>query len=189
MSNKHRIAGRILIFGGGGHAREIECLAKDIFAAHAGGEVVAFVERDDSPQLGSFMHGVPIITSSEAVRRFGDVPFVVAIGDPRVRQEVTGHALASGLIPTILVHPSVVMSETVMLGPGTVVCAGCIFTCDIKVGAHVHVNRASLISHDVTIGDYATLALACVFRATFGSVPLHFWESEPPSWTVRANAS
>jgi sugar O-acyltransferase (sialic acid O-acetyltransferase NeuD family) len=155
---KSEKAHRLLIFGASGHAREIGCLARDVFAVRGRGEVVAFVERDSGPQVGHNMHGVPVLTLDGAKGQFPAADFVVAIGDPHLRQNVAERAMAGGFVPASLVHPSVMMSEFVRLRPGSIICSGSILTCDIDIGAHVHLNRGCSIGHDVEIGDFATLS-------------------------------
>ncbi len=44
------------------------------------------------------------------------------------------------------------------MGKGTVICAGCILTTNIKMGNHVQINLDCTIGHDVIMDDYATLA-------------------------------
>ena len=47
---------------------------------------------------------------------------------------------------------------SVRVGIGTIICSGSIFTVDIEVGAHVHVNLDCTIGHDVRTGDFAALS-------------------------------
>jgi acetyltransferase-like isoleucine patch superfamily enzyme len=43
------------------------------------------------------------------------------------------------------------------MGPGTVICAGCLITTDIRIGAHVHINIGSTVGHDAVLHDFATV--------------------------------
>lgn len=49
------------------------------------------------------------------------------------------------------------MSDRVILGEGTVVCARTILTIDIKIGSHVIINLNSTIGHDAVIEDFVTI--------------------------------
>lgn len=157
MTGRRENNRRILIFGSGGHAREIACLARDVFAASGGGSILGFVERDGGPALGTAMLSIPVLDLEQAKKHFPGAPCVVAVGESYRRKIIADSAEAAGFVADTLVHPTVVMSEFVHYQPGTVICAGCILTCNIEIGAHVHVNRGVMVSHDTTIGDFATL--------------------------------
>ena len=75
-----------------------------------------------------------------------------------MRRRAAAACAGAGLKPAQMVHPRVEMSRYVLLGDGCVVCAGCVLTTDVTLGAHVHVNLDCTIGHDVVIGDYATLS-------------------------------
>src|SRR5690606_15983853 len=45
----------------------------------------------------------------------------------------------------------------VVLGPGTVICAGARLTTNVRTGIHVHVNINATVAHDVVLKDYVTL--------------------------------
>ena len=84
---------------------------------------------------------------------------VVAIGSPRVRKKVVDQLLSEGLEAfATLVHPSVMMDESVKVGKGTVICAGTIATVDISIGEHVILNLNVTVGHDDIIHDFVTVA-------------------------------
>ena len=144
---------KIIIFGNGGFAREVQWLAETV-----GRSVAAFVDRDDSPELGKTIHDIPVVTAEEARWSFPDAQFVVGVGDPKLRGKIAMAASGLGFVPASLIHPNVAMSKYVNIGEGTLICAGSILTCDIKIGKQVHINLDCTIGHDVVIGDYVTLS-------------------------------
>ncbi|HJT08319.1 MAG TPA: acetyltransferase [Stellaceae bacterium] len=148
----------LLVFGTGGFAREAEWLAECVHGAGATSPVAAFVDREGSPLVGQALHGLPVLTLGEAARRHAKASFVVGIGDPRIRAHVAANAVAVGLAPVTLVHPTVSMSRHVRLSAGSLICAGSILTCDIALGQHVHINLDCTVGHDVTIGDFVTVS-------------------------------
>lgn len=139
------------IFGAGGLAREVMLLLQDLRLAE---RVTAFYETDDVWQKRS-LWSVPVSPLS----RFDPAQsqMVVAVGSPTARHKLRTLIASQTTYPT-LVHPSVQKSESVEIGEGSIVCAGVILTCDIKLGAHVLVDRSSNIGHDSRIGDFATLS-------------------------------
>jgi sugar O-acyltransferase (sialic acid O-acetyltransferase NeuD family) len=66
-------------------------------------------------------------------------------------------AIDAGLRPGTLIHPRVERSRWSEIGEGTVVCVGSHIAPNVVLGRHVQVNRSCDVSHDVVVGDYATL--------------------------------
>lgn len=143
----------IHIFGAGGFGREVAWLARE---CHGDKTALAFIV-DDPRFLTPPIHGI-------AVRLLAGLPedastqFVVALGDPSNREAITSKMLFHGYRPATLIHPSVARSSYVTFGSGSIVCANSVLTCDIGIGAHVHINLACTIGHDVVIGDFSTLS-------------------------------
>lgn len=148
-------AGDLLIVGGGGLAREVIWLARDCRPAW---NVIGIL--DDSPRLqGQRLCNVPVLGPICEWRRHPNVRLVVAIGDPRVRQAVV-QRLSAEATPNFatLIHPSVLMSEYVELGAGSIVAAGCILTTQVRIGRHVVLDRMVNAGHDVTVADFCTVS-------------------------------
>jgi sugar O-acyltransferase (sialic acid O-acetyltransferase NeuD family) len=141
---------RVIILGAGGFAREVADVFRDL-GPNSGYEVLGFVERDAS-RKGELLNDLYILGGVDDVGDLALLHAVAGSGDigPRERQvaEITEH----GLLPVTVVHPSVIMSPFVMLGEGTIVCAGTILTNNIVIGKHVVLNLGVTVGHDVTIG-------------------------------------
>ena len=56
----------------------------------------------------------------------------------------------------VLIHPSVIISNKVEIGEGSIFCAGNIITTNIRIGKHVVVNLDCTIGHDAIINDYCS---------------------------------
>src|SRR5690606_19239748 len=86
--------------------------------------------------------------------------FVVAVGNPRTRKAIVKKMESQGEPEfATLIHPSVVWdSQSISVGPVTVVCAGCVGTVDFSIGSHTIVNIKCTIAHDDVIGNYVTIA-------------------------------
>lgn len=144
---------RLLIFGAGGHGREVAWLARQLWGESLGIEFVV-----DRPEyLVNEVSGIQVRLLADCTATPG-MRYLVALGDPHHRRRAVGACEALGLNAALLVHPRVEASDSVTLGGGSVVCAGSILTVDIDVGEHVHINVGCTISHDVVIGDFSTLS-------------------------------
>lgn len=143
----------LYVFGAGGFGREVAWLAEQTW-----GERVELCFLVDRPEyLREPVNGIPVELVS-AVEPRDDARFLVALGDPAARRAAAQTLVAKGMRPATLVHPRVEMSRFVEMGPGTVVCANSVLTCNLVLGAHVQVNLACTIGHDAVIGDFSTLS-------------------------------
>lgn len=83
---------------------------------------------------------------------------VVAIGDPTIRFNVVKNLPKETKYFTHI-HPSVeILDPNIQIGEGSIICAGCILTTNIKIGKHNHLNLQTTIGHDTIIGDFFTTA-------------------------------
>jgi sugar O-acyltransferase (sialic acid O-acetyltransferase NeuD family) len=141
----------IVIVGFGGFGREVAWLAKECER-----EVLGFL--DDNAKPGK-QDAYTILGGLDSWSDYPDSEFVVAIGNPRVRKLVVEKMVAQGVDAfATLIHPSVKMGESVNVGKGTMICAGCIATVDIAIGNHVILNLNVTVGHDGVISDYVTVA-------------------------------
>jgi sugar O-acyltransferase (sialic acid O-acetyltransferase NeuD family) len=58
----------------------------------------------------------------------------------------------------VLMHPSAILSPTVMIGPGALVVAGCVVNADTTIGRGTILNTACSVDHDCTIGDFVHIS-------------------------------
>ncbi|MEN1944506.1 acetyltransferase [Luteimonas sp. MJ293] len=144
---------RLMIFGAGGFGREMAWLARQCREDKI--EVSFVVDRPE--YLTGDVNEIPVRLLDDC-ESTPDVCYVVALGDPAQRRKAVAACEARGLHPTILVHPRVEASDTVVLGIGSVVCAGSILTVNIEIGEHVQVNLSCTIGHDVRVGKFSTLS-------------------------------
>lgn len=144
----------IIIAGGGGFAREIIWLAREVGTW----ELLGVLSEADSSGPRSIC-GVPVLGGDDVAAEYPDVSFVAAVGNPRLRQKVVRNLKASGVRKfATLIHPSVLRSEYVNVGEGSMICAGCILTTQIELAEHVVINLACTVGHDVRIGSFANIA-------------------------------
>jgi sugar O-acyltransferase (sialic acid O-acetyltransferase NeuD family) len=145
------------ILGAGGFGREAYCCLLDMLAAqNRNGEEVCFMVNDELVVEKKIL-GIDVIPLSSFDPSLYKV--VVAIGDPEARKKAV-QSLPLNTVYTTIIHPSVVMSKWVEIGEGSIITAGTILTCNIKIGRHVHLNLHTTVGHDCHIGDYVTTAPA-----------------------------
>jgi len=148
---------RLLIVGAGGFAREVAWLAETCAEHGQAIRVVGFTD-DDTKRHRQSLNGYPVMSLDAACTELNANVFVVAVGDPRVRERLVKRTLAEGLEPVSLIHPRVERSRFIQMGVGVVICAGCILTTNIVLGDFVQLNLDCTVGHDVMIEEYSTLA-------------------------------
>lgn len=145
----------LVIIGAGGFGREVAWLIEEINKVNQEWNIIGFVDDNVSIQ-GSVINGYNIIGNVEWLSK--QSYFVVnAIGDPIIKKKVIDRLAESQNQYPVLIHPSVMYSDSVSFGEGSIVCAGNILTVNIKVGKHVIINLDCTVGHDVELGDYTTL--------------------------------
>jgi sugar O-acyltransferase (sialic acid O-acetyltransferase NeuD family) len=144
---------KVVVIGAGGHGREVLWLLR---ASGPEIEPVGFLDDDEGLQ-GRQVCELPVLGPITA-STVGDprVAYAWGIGFPRLRRQLA-ERLGSVSYFTAR-HPSVLLSEYVEIGEGSVICAGTILTSQVKVGRHVLINLHVTVSHDVVISDYCTLS-------------------------------
>jgi len=148
----------ILVYGGGGFAREV----KDVIDAVAeGGDPVCCAGfLDDAKDVhGKVLNEVPVLGGDERITAWKDkAEFLVGIGNPAVKRKVSEKIAAFGGRFAKILHPTVVRTRYVEFGDGTIVTAGVILTNRIRVGRHVILNLGVTVGHDCVLEDYVTIS-------------------------------
>jgi sugar O-acyltransferase (sialic acid O-acetyltransferase NeuD family) len=141
---------KICIFGAGGFAKEVFWLANQ-----CGQEVDAFIDV----HAGGHCCGIKIENENYFDRTKHKA--IVAVGNPITRQKITiplVQRYGMGIFTSLISPFANIMADNVDIGMGTVICANCILTCDIKLGNFAQLNLATTIGHDTTAGDFFTTA-------------------------------
>jgi sugar O-acyltransferase (sialic acid O-acetyltransferase NeuD family) len=143
----------LYVFGAGGSGREVAWLARQCWADRV--RVVHLVDRPE--YVSGPVNGHPVQLVQDVVAA-PDARFIVAVGDSAFRRAAVAACEAVGLRPTHVVHPRVEASPFVDVAPGVLIAAGSVLTTNIGIGRHAHINIGCTVSHDVVIGEFATLS-------------------------------
>ena len=147
----------LVIYGTGGHAREVLTLVQSANAVATQFELLGFVD-DDPVKHGSTVKGLSVVGIEEAVSWDSSLEVVVAIGHTPTRYRVAQRLAELGVGSPALVHPHALVGTEVILGPGVQIAAGVAITTDVRIGHHVIVNQGCTIAHDAILHDFVTLA-------------------------------
>ena len=142
---------KICIIGSSGLAKETFWLLQEVGLES---KVECFMEPDELWEDKSIF-GLPVKRQSEF--NSANNSAVLGIGDSSVREKIVKYQLPFDTEYPSIIHPNVRISKWVTIGRGTIICAGNIITCDIKIGDFAFINLAGTIGHDCIIGDYFTM--------------------------------
>jgi sugar O-acyltransferase (sialic acid O-acetyltransferase NeuD family) len=146
---------KIAIVGSGGFAREVLTLINDINKQSPIYEFIGFVDYDKSKKI----HSYPIIGSDDDVNMITEpLSLVIAVGEPELKKKIRNKYTSPHIDFPTLIHPSVLIGDknSVYIGEGCVICAGCIITTDIEINNFVTLNLMCTVGHDTIIGNYSS---------------------------------
>jgi sugar O-acyltransferase (sialic acid O-acetyltransferase NeuD family) len=148
---------RIAIIGAGGFGREVKMLIDQINAVENKYEFIGYY--DDGKVKGEKINGFPILGNTDDLNNIQETILVaLALGNPSHKKKVVQQLNNFNVTFETLIHPSVIIgNDGVIIGKGTVICAGCIITCNIEIQDYVIINLACTIGHDTIIKNYVSL--------------------------------
>lgn len=148
----------IAIFGAGGFGREIQKLIFEINkSSDSKHNLIGFF--DDGLKKGDIVSDLSILGGINEINNWNsDLGIILAIGNSVTRKKVFEKINNPKIKYPTLVHPNTSFnSDYNSLGLGTIICEGCIFTCNISVGDFVIINLQCTVGHDAVIEDFCSL--------------------------------
>lgn len=148
---------KIVVVGGGGHAKVVISLLKKLKRF----DILGYVDFEDM----GFILGVSYLGSDERLVRIKErYPMCAAaigvgcveIRDRRMRIKEKLESLGFDL--PVLISPHAIVNEGVEIGRGTVVMDGVVIQAGTVIGEAAIINTRSSIDHDCRIGDFVHMA-------------------------------
>lgn len=146
---------KIAIIGAGGFAREILTLINDINRQNPKYDFVGFVDEEKSQTI----HGYPVIGNDDEVNKTKEpLSVVFAVGEPNLKERIRNKYTNPLISFPTLIHPSVLIADpdSISIGKGCIICAGCIITTDVELHNFVTLNLQCTVGHDTVISDYSS---------------------------------
>lgn len=148
----------LYVVGSGGFGREVAWLVKRINQQNEEWKLKGFID-DDEKLAGSIIDGYPVLGGTDYFNRIDHEGWIVcAVGSASTRKKIINKLERNPNVNfATLIDPSVMLSDSVSIGEGSIICAGTIATVDIHIGKHVIVNLDCTIGHDAIIDDFVTI--------------------------------
>lgn len=140
------------IIGNGGLAKEVLFLLTEINGST--NDFAGFIDfQPQSDEIHCLGGKFPVIDEEKFLKsNIKDCNLFLGIGEPRLIQKVVEKF--TGFNFPNLIHPSVVGHfDSIKLGEGNIITAGCILTVDIFIGSFNILNLNTTIGHDTKIGN------------------------------------
>lgn len=150
----------IVIWGIGGHAREVAQLITDLEKQQPGRWALqGFLVDSEASTRHPKPLPAPVLGDLAWWQAHPDTWGVIAVGQPGLRAQIV--ARVQQALPRVrwatLVHPSAWSATDVELGEGSVVFAKTCLSSQVRVGRHASINLACTLSHDCVLGDCVSL--------------------------------
>jgi sugar O-acyltransferase (sialic acid O-acetyltransferase NeuD family) len=147
---------KTVIVGAQGSGKDVLWTIMDINKISNTFDVIGFLD-DDKKLHGKKINGYPILGGINWLSNKKKIGCVVAIGDSKIRERVVKKLKNFNVSFPSIIHPSVIMSEFVTVGKGTIICAGGIISPYSEIGNFVFINLRSLIAHNCKIKDFVSI--------------------------------
>jgi acetyltransferase EpsM len=145
---------KVLIIGGGGHARVV---ADALMSRNKIGdkyEIVGFLDDKESIQNHEQL-GIRILGRISEIEKFEHQAVALGIGDNLTRQNMYMELKKRGKNILTVVHSHAMIAPDVVIGDGSVAFAGVVVNAGAHIGSNVILNTSSSVDHDSVITSHA----------------------------------
>ena len=148
-----------IIIGTGGHSRVISRL----ISLNRKYQIYGHLEFDPNKKIykNELIYSNKIIDYYKNIKKYIDLGikyFFLAIGDNYLRYDIFNDLRKHELTFPNLLHPSVLIDETCVIGKGSVISVGAILCNSVIIGNFSIINTGTIIDHESTIGNFCHLA-------------------------------
>lgn len=149
----------LYIVGAGGFGREVHAWVMQHPDQGVEWKFVGFL--DDNPKALEKFGNFAKIFSLTAHRVSQESLYLCGLAIPAIKEKLLTPLLSSGAKFINFIHPSAIIGERIKFGTGCVVCPGTIISADVTCGDFVVLNLRTTIGHDAIIGSWSTASAHC----------------------------
>lgn len=146
----------IVIVGSGGLAREVRWLIEDCNKVAPMWNILGWISKE---KPGTVISDLPVLGDDEWLVRYDNqIDVAIAVGDGNLREKIVVFLKQNdNLSFPIIISPSAELSDSVILGEGSIITAKSILTVGINIGKFFFCNLSCTVGHDCMFKDYVTL--------------------------------
>ncbi|MEW5767138.1 MAG: acetyltransferase [bacterium] len=148
---------KIIIIGGGGHARVLI----ELIRLSGQYEIVGIL--DSQFKVGSSVSGISVLGNDDLLPQLyakGIKNACIAVGsirDNSQRKMLYEKVKEASFSVPILIHPRAIISEDIQVSEGVQIMAGAIVQADCSIGENTIINTGAIVEHDCNIGWHVHL--------------------------------
>jgi len=153
---------KLIIIGGGGHARVLI----DLIKLSGQFEIIGIL--DSETELDSPAPGISVLGNDDLLPELyleGIKNACIAIGsikDNNKRKILYEKIKQIGFLVPFFVHPNAIVSENVKISEGTQIMAGAIVQAGTIIGENTIINTGAIVDHDCRIGRHVHICPGAV---------------------------
>ena len=91
--------------------------------------------------------------------------YIVAIGNPRIREEIVNKLDELERPIATIIHKSAYIAKTAKIGMGSIIEPGAIVNANTTIGKSSYICAGAIINHNATIGDYVQVNIGAIVPA------------------------
>lgn len=149
------------IYGASGLGTEFHGLAVAINMEKKTWDTIVYVDDDES-KSGTVLKESEVLTYQQAIEKFGKngIEFILAIGEPVVKDKVFAKLEADGCMITCLIHPDFwpYMTSDLEYGKGLVMHQYSGFPPYCRFGNNVLIQGKAVMGHNLVLGDNVVIS-------------------------------
>ena len=147
------MAKRLIIVGAGGLGREVLTWARHVAEATRPDWTIGGLLDVNPRALDGHDVDAPLILDTPQFCPGPDDLFVCAQGDPEAKLRIARDLQRRGARFINLIHPTAIIGTDCRIGAGLVACPFSVVTTNVTIGDFVTLNIQVTVGHDVVIGD------------------------------------
>lgn len=150
---------KIVIIGAGGFGKEVLWTLLDCNRNLKKYDILGFLD-DDKNLHNKIVYGKKVLGGTEWILKNNskNIKCVIAIGSGKIRKKIAAKLEKRGIEFLTVIHPSIIMSDSVKVGNGTIIQPGTVITVDVEIGKHCRIDTNCTIAHDSKINDFVDLS-------------------------------
>ena len=149
----------LVIVGAGGFGREVLQYALDAFGPGSPQplDVKGFLD-DRVRDLSAFGIDVPVLGGVDDHQPTPEERFLIAVGEPALREVLSRKLAKRGARFAVLVHPLAFVARTAIVGEGCIVAPFATIGAHASLGAHSVLTFYASVGHDARVGRWCALS-------------------------------
>lgn len=148
---------KIIIIGAGALGQELAWLVEEINDFRPTWDLLGFLD-DFAFEKSNSILGYPVLGKIGNLESFSDTSFVLAFGDPRVREKLYHNLSGDQFNWASLVSPTVRVHKTNVLGKGVIIGRYSDLTVNCRIDDFVFINIHVVLGHEVEVGSFSVIS-------------------------------